>query len=320
MYLRGRYFWNKRTEENLQRAVEYFQQAIEKDPAYALAYSGLADAYFYLGYTFGHRPPRESMPMAKAAAIKALEIDDRLAEAHTSLAIVRLFYDWDWKGAEEGFRRANELNPNYGTTHHIYAVLLAVLRRHDESIAEAQRALEVDPLSVPINNIAAMMYRAAGRLDEAVEQFHKTLEMDPRMALSRACLGAVYELKGMTDLGVEEYLRAYELMGTNAQEVATLRTAYQDYGLAGFRAQALALAEARWNGWHVDAYQIAALHASLGHDEQALEWLEKAYEARSGALLWINLGSPRACVGEPFAKLRSDPRFVAFLERVGLPA
>ena len=320
LYLRGRYFWNKRTEENLNRAVEYFQQAIEQDPAYALAYSGLADSYFYLGYTFGHRPPRESMPKAKAAAMKALEIDDQLAEAHASLAIVRFFYDWDWAGAEDEFKRAIELNPNYATTHHIYAVFLGALRRYEESIAEARRALEVDPLSVPVNNIVAMMYRAAGLYDEAIEQFKKTLEMDSLMSLSRTCLGAVYELKGMTDQAIREYLRAKEIGGRGGDELAMLRRAYETSGMKGYHAKALELAEARWDGWHVGAFEIAALHATLGHTDRAMEYLEKAYEARSGILVWFNLGSPSVGVGDAFASLRSHPPFLALLQRMGLPA
>ena len=320
LYLRGRYFWNKRTEENLNRAAEYFQQAIELDPAYALAYSGLADSYFYLGYTFGHRPPLETMPKAKAAALKALEIDDQLAEAHTSLGIIKFFYDWDWAGAECDFKHAIALNANYATTHHIYAVLLGALRRYEESIAEARRALEVDPLSVPVNNIVAMMYRAAGLYDEAIEQFKKTLEMNPLMSLSRNCLGAVYELKGMTDEAVEQYLRAREIIGRNADELAALRQAYENSGMQGFHAKSLEFAEARWDGWHVGAFEIAALHAALGHKDRAMEYLEKAYEARSGILVWFNMGSPSVGAGHAFSSLRSHPPFLDLLRRMGLPA
>jgi TolB-like protein len=145
-YVRGRYFWNKRNEESLKTATTYFEEALREDPAYAPAYSGLADSYFYRGYGFGRLPPREAMPKAEAAALKALALDDTLAEAHTSLALLKFFYDWDWPGAEREFRRAIELNPNYPTAHHGYSVFLAAMRRSDESVAEARRALEADPL------------------------------------------------------------------------------------------------------------------------------------------------------------------------------
>lgn len=178
----------------------------------------------------------------------------------------------------------------------------------------------MDPLSVPVNNIVAMMYRAAGLYDQAIEQFQKTLEMNPHMSLSRNCLGAVYELKGMTEQAVEQYLRAREIVGRSADELATLRRAYETSGMQGYRTKALEIAEARWDGWHVGAFEIATLHAVLGHTEQAMEYLEKAYEARSGILVWFNMGSPSVGAGDAFSSLRSHPPFLDLLRRMGLPA
>lgn len=179
-YLRGRYFWNKRNEANLQCAKGYFEQAIDKEPGYALAHSGLADTYFYRGYTFGRMAPKDAMPKAKALALKALELDNSLAEPHVSLALVKFFFDWDRTGAEREFKKALELNPNYATTHHAYAALLAATGRKHEAIAEAKCAAEIDPLSIPINNILGEMYMFAGEWHQAIKQYRQTIEMDPR--------------------------------------------------------------------------------------------------------------------------------------------
>jgi TolB-like protein/Tfp pilus assembly protein PilF len=313
-YARGRYLWNKRTPESLEGAITYFEQALAEDPAYAAAYSGLADAHFYLGYGFGRVPAREAMPRAKAAALKALELDETLAEAHTSLALVKVFYDWDWAGAEREFRRAIELNPNYATAHHGYTVLLAAMHRSEESVAEARRALEVDPLSLPVNNIVASMLNAAGRYDESIEQYRKTIELDPTFAMAQDNLGAVYEREGLEKQAIAQYLKAEELSGGSRARVEGLRRAYDRDGFRGFRRQKLALATAEWKGWHFSTAAIASLHASLGEYDEAMRWYEKAYEARSGSLIWINVG-----VSDPRKGLRADPRFQDLLRRMGLP-
>jgi TolB-like protein len=200
-YLRGRFFWNLRTEDDLGKARDYFTQATQKDPTYAPAYSGLADTYFYLGYFWGHLPPREAMPLARAAALRALELDPNLGEGHTSLAIVKLAYDWDFHGAEEEFKSAIALNPNYATAHHFYSILLGVLNRPDESIAEIRKAAEVDPLSVPVRNMLAERLGNVGRYDEAIEEANKTLsELNPNPShvyLLRQNLSYFYQAKGM---------------------------------------------------------------------------------------------------------------------------
>jgi tetratricopeptide (TPR) repeat protein len=312
--MRGRYFWNRRNEESLESAIASFEEALKADPAYAPAYSGLADSYFYRGYVFGRLPPREAMPKARAAARKALELDGTLADAHTSLALVAFFYDWDWPGAEREFRRAIELNPNYATAHHGYAVFLAAMHRKDESVAEARRALEVDPLSLPVNNILGTTLTIAGRYDEAIEQYRKTLELDPGFALAQKNLGEVYVRLGMTKRAVEQFLKERTLTGTGPATVAELRRSYEQGGMLGFRSKELELAVAKWNGWHADASSIAFLHACLGHRDEAMTWLEKAYAARSGSLLWIDMDD-----ADGWKSIRSDPRFQDLLHRIGLP-
>jgi TolB-like protein len=288
-YLRGRFFCNKRTEETLTKARGYFEQAIAKEPSYASAYSGLADTYFYGGYYFGKMDPMEAMPKARDAALKALEIDSGLAEAHTSLALVKFFFDWDLAGAAQELRNSIALNPNYATAYQAHSVVLGALKRHDESIAEAMRSLEVDPLSIPVNNIVGEMLSAARQWERAIDQYRKTIELDPSVALVHENLGTALEEIGRNGEAIEEYLAARTLAGENESIVAELREAYKREQLRGFRQKQLQLALARWTGWHVDAFQIAAYYARLDHSTQALAWLEKAYEARSGMLIWIRM-------------------------------
>ena len=308
-YVRGRYFWNKRNEETLKTAVTYFEEALREDPGYARAYSGLADSYFYLGYAFGRVPPREAMPKAKAAALKALALDDTLAEAHTSLALVTFFYDWDWTVAEREFRRAIELNPNYATAHHGYAILLTAMQRSDESIAEVRRALEADPLSLPVNNIVGLLLQLNGRGDEAIEQYRKTLEMDPTFAEPVTGLANAYVQKGREAEAREQFLKAAALSGLNVPE---LRRAYDVGSLRGLREhQARAHVRAGWDGWHWSATDLALSYAVLGRRDEAMKLLEKAYAARSGSLVWIG--------DDDWKLMRSDPRFQDLLRRIGLP-
>jgi tetratricopeptide (TPR) repeat protein len=317
-YSRGRYFWNRRNEDSLKTAIRYFQEALQDDPTYAPAYSGLADSHFYLGYAFGHDPPREAMPKARADALKALELDETLAEAHTSLAFVRFFFDWDWPAAEREFQRAIELDPNYATAHHGYAVFLAAMHRSDESLAEARSALQVDPLSLPVNNILAGLLNAAGRRDEAIEQYRKTLELDPGFATGHANLGAAYVQKGLEKQGIEEILQAGILSGQSPATVRERRRAYEEGGLRGFRRKELERGLAAWDGWHWTASEIAWLHAELGQRDEAMKWLARAYAARSGSLIWLNINDwPR--LDADSRRLHADPRFQDLLHRIGLP-
>src|SRR5713101_3511368 len=207
-YLRGRYYWNKRTSADLQRALGYFWQAVDEEPAYALAYAGIADCYNWLGYIFGRMPPQEAMPKARAAAFKALEIDDHLAEAYASLAFVKCVFEWQWKEAGDYFKKAIEMNPRYAPVRHVYGVYLAtVWRQFDQALAEVNKGLELDPLSLPINHMVGHLLLLARRPDEAIAQFRKTLEIDPRYTLAHSNMGYAFEYKQMYPEAVEEFLQ-----------------------------------------------------------------------------------------------------------------
>jgi TolB-like protein/Tfp pilus assembly protein PilF len=315
-YVRGRYFWNQRNEKSLKTAITYFEEALKEDPSYAAAYSGLADSHFYLGYVFGREAPKDAMPKAKAAAMTGLALDESLAETHTSLALVKFFYEWDWPGAEREFQRAIELNPNYGTAHHAYAILLAVLNRGNESVKEARTALAVDPLSLPVNNILGDVLRMAGQYDAAIDQYRKTIELDPSFGMAHQDLGHVYELKGLETQAAEQYFLARTLSGESAAQIQTLRRSYQEGGLRGFRAKELAQAEKAQDGSQGHAWDMAIMHGSLGHDDEALMWLETMYNMRSGLLVWLDLEFRD--FRDDGRRLRSDPRFLNLRHRIGL--
>ncbi len=304
---------------DLDTAARYFHQAIEKDPAYALAYSGLADSYFYMGYAFGRTPPKEAMPKAKAAALKALELDESLAEAHTSLGVVKFVYDWDWTGAESEFKRAIELNPNYPSVHHFYSVYLAnVLGRFDEAIAEGKRGLELDPLSININNVVAIHLFNAGRYDEAIEQRRKMIEMDPQSADAHYHLGEALAAKGLYQKAFDEHMQALALWG-DQESTEAYRQAYATSGWNGYR---LKLAQrslesflAEWQKGsprNLQASLIAASYIRIGEKDKAFDWLGKMFEARDGMLIWLK-------ADPDYDGLRSEPRFQDLVRRVGLP-
>lgn len=312
-YLRGRYFCNKRTEDTLKKARNYFEQSIAIEPSYAPAYSGLADSYFYCGYYFGKMAPAEAMPKARAAALKALELDNTLAEAHTSLALVKFFFEWNFAAAAQELNNAIALNPNYATAYQAYSVLLGAMRRHGESVAEARKALEVDPLSIPVNNIVGEMLAASRHWIEAIGQYQKTIELDPNVPLVHENLGIALEEVGRHDQAIDEYLVARTLSGEDPAIAQPLRSEYVKHGLTGFREKQLQFALERWAGWHVDAFQIASLYARLGNRDAAMAWLEKAFDARSGMLIWLIMYAD-------FKNIFSDPEFQRLVQRVGLPA
>jgi TolB-like protein/Tfp pilus assembly protein PilF len=311
-YLRGRYFCNKRTEETLKKAREYFEQAIAKEPTHAPAYSGLADTYFYCGYYFGKAAPTAAMPEAKAAALTALALDNTLAEAHTSLALVKFFFEWDFAAAEQQFNTAIAFNPNYATAYQAHSVLLGAMRCHRESIAEATKALEVDPLSIPVNNIVGEMFSAARQWTQAIDQYRKTIELDPNVALVHENLGTALEEVGRLDESIEEYLVARKLSAEDDSVVRDLRLAYEKHGMRGYREKQLELALERWSGWHVDAFQIASLYARLDDPTSAMAWLEKVVDARSGMLIWL-------IMYPDFTNILPHPKFRRLVQRVGLP-
>jgi TolB-like protein/DNA-binding winged helix-turn-helix (wHTH) protein/Tfp pilus assembly protein PilF len=313
-YLRGRFFWNLRTEKDLNKAKEYFEQAIAKDPGYAPAYSGLSDTYFYLGYVWGHMPPREAMPLAKAAALKALELDGNLAEAHASLGVVKFSYDWDFPGAEQELKRATALNPNYSNAHHAYSVLLGVLGRPDESIAEIRKAVEVDPLSIPVRNMLASRLSSYGRCDEAIEEDHKTLELDPNathLAMLHDRMAGCYKSKGMKKEALEEEVLARIARGATSKEIEEFRKTFAASGRRGVLLNDQKIALVRWEKdyWHVEAFEIAMRYADLGDKDQAFAWIDKAIELRSTTLFWLYVGDN---------PLRSDPRFAEVKRKMGV--
>ncbi len=311
-YLKGRYEWNKRTAEGLSKSIQYFDQAIEKDPGYALAYAGLADSY-NLEEVYSIAPGKETYPRGKAAAIKALEIDDTLAEAHTSLAFTLVIYGWDWSAGEKEFKRALELNPSYATAHHWYsATYLTPLGRLEEAIEEMKHAQELDPLSLIINSDVGRIFYFARQYDRAIEQCRKTFELDPNFAEAHRTLGSAYEAKDMYAEAIGEFERAVTLSGGNPRMTGALAHAY---AVAGKKAQATKLLNelkdlAKQS--YVPAFHIATICAGLGDKEQAFAWLETAYEDRSQWLIWLKV-DPR------LDSLHSDPRFADLVRRIGLP-
>lgn len=310
-HLKGRLFWNRRTAEGIRKAIEYFRRAIELDPAYALAYAGLADCYNLLPY-YGEVSVAESFPQARAAATKALELDDQLAEAHAALAYVKMRYDWDWSGAEQGYRRALELNSNYATAHQFYAEYLSMLGRFDEAIAEAQRARDLDPVSIIINTDLGRIFLWAHEYDLAIQQLLKTIEMDPGFAEAHKVLGRVYEQKGMDDLAISEWLAAMVVSGEPPEKIAALRKAYAASGMRAYQQRLLAeLLQARSKQKNVSPYSIALVYTNLGDKNAALAWLEKALAERRESLVALK-------VDQRFDGLRADPRFTDLLRRVGL--
>jgi len=312
LYLKGRYYWNKRNEEGFRKAIEYFNHAIEKDPNYALAHAGLADCYIVLG-EFGLLPGREAYAKAREAATKALALDDALAEAHNALAILKGDYDWDWPGAEREFRRAIELNPGYATAHQWYGEMLSELGRHEEALAEIKRAQQLDPLSLIINAASAKILLYAGRDDLAIEQLRKTLEIDPNFAHAHHFLGYAYLRKGAFTEAIAEFHRAISLSPNLTQYKAGLGHAYARAGKSAEARKLLSELKEESKRRYVSWSDFAAIYAGLGEKDQAFACLEKAYEQRDTKLV------TRGNLNPLLDPLRSDPRFQDLLRRIGLP-
>ena len=311
LYLKGRFYWNKRTPADFRKAIPFFQQAIEKDPNYALAYSGLADTFALLT-TYASEKPKELMPKAKEAALKALALDDKLAEAHASLGFVAGYYDYDFATSEREFRRALELNPNYPTAHHWRAVHLSRLKRFDEAISEIRRALELDPLSTIINLSYGDILIDARRFDEGIEQYQKTIDLDPNFWFSYLFLGRAYEGKGMYDQAVDAYAKAFNMVP--AESLNELKEIYRKSSWKAYLRAVLDGLTTKFQRVSIlqQPYVIAAFHARLGQNDEAIKWLEKAYEEREMRMTWIS-------VAFEFDSMRSDPRFKELVRRLGLP-
>ena len=309
LYLKGRFFWNKRTGVDLRKAIDYFNQALAKDPSYALAYAGLADAYVLLS-GFGAASPKDSLPQAKAAAEKGLELDSTLGEAHASLAQALLANDFNFTGANREFRRAIELNPNYATAHHWYGEsVLAPLSKFEDAIAELKRALQLDPLSVIINADVGTVLTSARRYDEAIEQLRKTLEMDPSFYYAHYNLGEALEMKGLTENAIAEYQKAIALNDDPVPQ-ALLGHLYAEIGKKNEARQILQQLHESSKQHYVSPYLSAMIHIGLGDKDQAIDFLEKTYEDRDGySIAFIKV--------DPFLDpLRSDPRFEALVHKV----
>jgi len=310
-YLRGRYFWNKRTADGLKKAIEYFNQAIEKDPNYAPAYSGLADTYALLGdWQYAVMTPKEALPKAKAAAIKALELDSTLSEAHTSLAFCLDGFDWDLESAGREFRRAIELNPGYATAHHWYAWHLSLLGQYSEAISEMRKAENLDPLSLIINADLAELLLIARSYDQSIEQSRRTIEMDPGFGLAHNQLAQAYLQKQMDNEAIAELQKAIQLSGGSPICTANLARAYAASGRRDEAVQLMNDLKKRSNPGYSHASEIAMIYAALGDKDQAMSWLEKGYEERF---------NPGVLLRPGFDPLRSDPRFQDLLHRIGLP-
>jgi serine/threonine protein kinase/tetratricopeptide (TPR) repeat protein len=319
LWLRGRYFWNKRSEPNLRRAIDCFQHALDLDPTYAPAWTGISDSYFYLGYSFGHMKPHDAMPKAKAAALRALELDPHLGDAHTSLGILKFVYEWDHAPAETSIKRALELSPGYSHAHHFYALFLAAHLRMEEAVRQIYAALESDPLSLPINNFVGLTHFAARQYKQAAAAARKTVDMDPSFGLARAVLGASLEAQGMFEDAAKEYLASLEAGKRTVEEIETIRKGYLDKGMEGFHREDLKHMLRRWDGWHATMTDIAALQAELGQVSESLDLLEAACDLRSGRLIWLRAGAAACRVAHHFDDLLAEPRFARILERVGLP-
>ncbi|MGH9874291.1 MAG: tetratricopeptide repeat protein [Pyrinomonadaceae bacterium] len=311
-YLKGRYFWNKRTAEGIKKSIEYFQQAVDLDPNYALAYSGLADAYSTLpGYS--GTPQIEAGPKAKAAAARAIELDRNLAEAHASVAYTMFAFDNNLPGAEKEFQLAIELNPNYPTAHHRYALLLGLSGRNDEARREILRAQQLDPLALIINRTVGNVYFWGRQYDLAIEQFKKTLEIDPNFPPAHEDLAVAYGMKGRYEEAIPEMNKAIALNGRLPHYVAVLGYSYGKSGNKGEAQKILDELHLRAKTEDVSPYDLALVYASLGDKEKTFEMLEEAVRKR---VIGTNAGLR---LGPAWDGLRSDPRFAELMRRAELP-
>src|SRR6266852_2018209 len=312
-YLKGRYYWNKRSQKGLTKAIDYFQIAIEKDPQYALAYAGLADCYSIIGSAIvGTVPAAEVASKARAAALKSLELDNTLAEAHTALATVRFNYDWDWNAAASGFRRAAELNPSYATAYQRNSLYLMSMGRTSESIAEMNSAHDLDPLSISTNFSLGWRLYLAREYDQAIEQLRNTIDMDPDFILPHLVLGEAFEQKKAYDQAIAELRRASELSQNSPPALAALARTYAVSGRTPEARNLLDQLMQQSKKQYVSPFYVAIVYAGLGENDRALDWLEKAYGDHSNAVVFLK-------VDPQLDTLRSNPRFHELQRKLRLP-
>jgi DNA-binding winged helix-turn-helix (wHTH) protein/TolB-like protein/Flp pilus assembly protein TadD len=307
-YVKGRYFWNKRTDKGMKKGLEYFRQAITLDPTFAEAYVGVADSYATLGL-YAVLPPKEAFPAAKEAAKRALEMDDGLAEAHATLGFINFYYDWNGVDAGNEFRRALADNPNYAMAHSWYGESLAAMGRFPEAVAEAERALEDDPLSLIIGSNAGWTLSLAGNADQAIEILKKAIEIDPTFPRTHYRLGRAYEQKKSYELAISELEQAVSLSGGDSCYRGSLGHAYAISGKTDQARKVLQELEGRSAQQYVPAYAIALVYAGLGENDHSINWLQRAYEDRSTSMVFLKLDPE---VGN----LHSDPRFEQLSRRI----
>ena len=311
LYLKGRHHWNRWTEDGFYKAIEYFQQAVEKDPGYALAYTGLADSYVLLGWN-SYLPPKDAFPKGKMAAMRALRLDPNLGEAHTPLAAVLWLHDWQWQEAQREFERSLELNPAHPTASHWYAEYLMTMGRHVEAIARIKNSQELDPLSLIISVAIGRDFYMARRYDDALEQLRRTVELDPNYPVTYWVLGLLLRKMGRYELAIDEGEKGVKLSGGSPLMNAALA---QTFATAGKRERAIQILDDLTNlakQKYVAPYFLAGIHIGLGEDDRAIEYLEKSYEEHSHWLIYLHLDPS-------MDSLRSNPRFQDLSGRVGLP-
>jgi tetratricopeptide (TPR) repeat protein len=311
LYLRGRYFWNKRTPDGIKQAIEQFQQSVERDPSFALGYAGLADSYIALTF-YNFAAPHETMPKARESALKAVALDDTAAEPHASLGNILVNYDWNWSAAEKAFKRSIELKPDYATAHEWYAIhYLIGTGRLEEAIQEMKKALELEPASLIMNTFMGATLYYAGRYDEAIDQCRRTIEMDPNFAVAHWHLGLAYEEKQNFDAAIEEFKKATSLSGGSPLMKAALGRAYAESQKKLEAEKILGELNELSKQEYVSSYEVATIYVALGDNEQGFQLLEKAYAEHSFHLVRLKR-SPH------FKPIRSDPRFQDLVHRVGL--
>ena len=311
LYLKGRHSLNTRTEKGLKDAIQKFESSIKRDPKFALAYTGLADAYSILAsYSLEYVPPKEGFPKAKTSAEKALSLDDHLAEAHASLGLVKFYYEWDWNGAEAEFKKALELNPGYAQAHQYYADFVKSFGRFDEALEEMKKALTLDPLSYSIKTGIGHVLYLSRQYDLAVDQYRKVVESDPSFVPARLWFGRPYLQKGMFKEAIEQVEEAVKLSHETTVSLATLAQAFAAAGRIADAKKLLDKLLTRGTEQYVPSYWIALVYTSMGNKDEAMKYLERAFLERSSWLVWANV-EPR------FDSLRSDARFASLLARIG---
>jgi TolB-like protein/tetratricopeptide (TPR) repeat protein len=310
-YLKGRYFWNKRTPDGLNKSIEYFDQAIAKDPSFAEAYAGLADSYSLLGSDV--LPADVANSKARAAAAKAIELDPTIAEGHAAMALVEFYYDWNWKQSEEEFRRAIELNPNYATAHQWYSYFLTAMLRFPEAVEQAEAAQQIDPLSLSINTTVATRYHHAGRENDAMQLDRRTLEMDPTFVPAHFSLATLYEKQGSPQQAIDEYKKIIELRPANATALAAMAYVEARSGQKDEARKILSRLTEISKQHYVASFEIATIYAGLDDADNAMVWLEKSYRQHESQMPFIESD-------DRFNSLHADARYQNLVHRLGLPS